>query len=112
MARAGGGAAGSGKVPERRCPRGAARSSRTVAPRRRAAALLPPPLTAGTQTPMVPGSTSPDRTLATRARVNDQIRKIQEHIYSRYIDQGEHGNLDEESALRVLEEHYRKPENA
>src|SRR5439155_27074933 len=44
--------------------------------------------------------------------VNDQIRKIQEHIYSRYIDPGEHGTLDEDAALRVLEEHYRKPEHA
>ena len=44
--------------------------------------------------------------------MNDQIRKIQEHIYSRYIDQGDHGTLDEEAALRVLEEHYKKPEHA
>jgi formylglycine-generating enzyme required for sulfatase activity len=44
--------------------------------------------------------------------VNEQIRKIQEHIYARYVDPGDHGNLDEDAAIRVLEEHYSKPERA
>jgi formylglycine-generating enzyme required for sulfatase activity len=44
--------------------------------------------------------------------VNEQIRKIQEYIYAKYVDPGPHGTLDEEAALRVLEEHYRHPENA
>jgi hypothetical protein len=44
--------------------------------------------------------------------VNEQIRKIQEYIYARYVDPGAHGALDEEAALRVLEEYYRRPEAA
>jgi len=43
--------------------------------------------------------------------VNDQIRKIQEYIYAKYVDPGQHGTLDEEAALRVLEDHYRRPEH-
>jgi len=41
--------------------------------------------------------------------LSDQIRKIQEYIYAKYVDQGKHGTLDEESALRVLEQHFRQP---
>lgn len=44
--------------------------------------------------------------------MNEQIRKIQEYIYAKYVDMGDHGNLDEEAALRVLEEHYLRPENS
>jgi len=43
--------------------------------------------------------------------VTDQIRKIQEYVYLKYIDPGDHGTLDEEAALHVLEEHYRRPAN-
>jgi formylglycine-generating enzyme required for sulfatase activity len=43
--------------------------------------------------------------------VNEQIRKIQEYIYARYVDPGPHGTLDEDAARRVLEEHYRRAEN-
>lgn len=46
------------------------------------------------------------------ALVTDQIRKIQEYVYLKYVDPGDHGTIDEEAALRVLEEHYRKPANA
>ncbi len=44
--------------------------------------------------------------------MNEQIRKIQEYIYAKYVDLGDHGALDEDAALRVLEEHYAKPERA
>ncbi len=44
--------------------------------------------------------------------MNEQIRKIQEYVYAKYIDFEERGHLDEEAALRVLEEHYLRPENA
>jgi sulfatase modifying factor 1 len=44
--------------------------------------------------------------------LNEQIRKIQEYIYARYVDPGPHGSLDEDAARRVLEEHYRRTENA
>ena len=44
--------------------------------------------------------------------LSDQIRKIQEYIYAKYVDQGKHGVVDEEAALRVLEQHYRQPSNA
>lgn len=44
--------------------------------------------------------------------MSDQIRKIQEYVYLKYVDPGDHGSMDEEAALRVLEEHYRKPANA
>lgn len=44
--------------------------------------------------------------------MTDQIRKIQEYVYLKYIDPGEHGVLDEEAASRVLDEHYRRPANA
>jgi formylglycine-generating enzyme required for sulfatase activity len=44
--------------------------------------------------------------------VNEQIRKIQEHIFAKYVDLGDHGTLDEDAALRILEDHYKKPENA
>jgi hypothetical protein len=43
--------------------------------------------------------------------VSDQIRKIQEYVYLKYIDPGDHGTRDEEAALHALEEHYRKPAN-
>jgi hypothetical protein len=43
--------------------------------------------------------------------VNDQIRKIQEHIYAKYVDPSDHGTLDEEAALRVLEDYYKSPEH-
>jgi len=44
--------------------------------------------------------------------LSDQVRKIQEYIYAKYVDQGKHGTLDEEAALRVLEQHFRQPANA
>ena len=44
--------------------------------------------------------------------MNEQIRKIQEYIFAKYVDPGDHGTLDEEAALHVLEEHYRKAEHA
>jgi hypothetical protein len=43
--------------------------------------------------------------------LSDQIRKIQEYIYARYVDQKKHGTIDEEAAIRVLEQHYRQPAN-
>lgn len=44
--------------------------------------------------------------------MTDQIRKIEEYVYLKYIDPGNHGAMDEEVALRQLEEHYRRPAHA
>lgn len=44
--------------------------------------------------------------------MTDQIRKIQEYVYLKYIDPGDHGSMDEEAGLRILEEHYKRPANA
>jgi formylglycine-generating enzyme required for sulfatase activity len=44
--------------------------------------------------------------------VDDRIRAIQEYIYSKYIDPSAYAPIDEESAVRVLEEHYSQPERA
>jgi formylglycine-generating enzyme required for sulfatase activity len=52
------------------------------------------------------------RAVRAGAPVTDQIRKIQEYVYAKYVDPGTHGTLDEEAALRVLEEHYRRSETA
>jgi hypothetical protein len=37
--------------------------------------------------------------------VDEQIRAIQEYVYSKYIEPADHGELDEEAAARVLEEY-------
>ena len=43
--------------------------------------------------------------------MNDQIRKIQDYVFSRYVEAGKHETIDEEAALRILEAHYSAPEN-
>ena len=42
--------------------------------------------------------------------MDEQIRAIQEYVYDKYIEPGDHGELDEESAARVLEEYFLHPE--
>ncbi len=42
--------------------------------------------------------------------MDEQIRSIQEYVYNKYIEPGDHGDLDEEAASRVLEEYYSRPE--
>jgi hypothetical protein len=42
--------------------------------------------------------------------VDDQIRAIEEYVYGKYIEPGDHGTLDEESAVRVLDEFYSGPD--
>ena len=44
--------------------------------------------------------------------MSDQVRKIQEYIYAKYVDQGKHVTIDEEAALRVLEQHFRHSANS
>jgi formylglycine-generating enzyme required for sulfatase activity len=44
--------------------------------------------------------------------VDEQIRAIQEHVYSKYVEASAHGEMDEEAAARVLDEYYGRPENA
>ena len=44
--------------------------------------------------------------------MDDQIRAIEEYVYSRYIDPAPHGTLDEAAAVRVLDAYYARPENA
>jgi len=43
-------------------------------------------------------------------RVDDQIRAIEEYVYNKYIEPARHGDLDEEVAARLLDEHYLKPD--
>ncbi|MHC5010288.1 MAG: formylglycine-generating enzyme family protein [Planctomycetota bacterium] len=43
--------------------------------------------------------------------MDEQIRAIQEYVYNKYIDPASHGSLDEESACRVLDAHYRLPDH-
>ena len=44
--------------------------------------------------------------------MDEQIRAIQEYVYSKYIEPADHGELDEEAAASVLEEYYARPEQA
>ncbi len=40
--------------------------------------------------------------------MDEQIRAIQEYVYSKYIEPGDHGELDDESAARLLDEYYQR----
>src|SRR5204863_2995996 len=71
-----------------------------------------PPLTSPGGGPIVRDSPSSVPHSPAETLVNDQIRKIQEHIYAKYVDPSDHGTLDEEAALRVLEEYYKSPEHS
>jgi formylglycine-generating enzyme required for sulfatase activity len=44
--------------------------------------------------------------------LDDQIRAIEEHVYAKYVEPSRHGLLDEEAAVRVLEQFYARPDQA
>ena len=44
--------------------------------------------------------------------MDEQIRAIQEYVYSKYVEPSDHGTLDEEGAVRRLDSYYGDPARA
>ena len=58
---------------------------------------------------MVGGSRPLWRSSTETQSVDEQIRAIQEYVYSKYVEPGDHGALDEEGAVRLLDTYYSDP---